>query len=270
MNSSTDYYRVLGVPSTADFSRLKRAYFRRAMECHPDRFSGDRSKEGEFRLVAEAFQVLSDPVQRRDYDRLREPGSDDAWTGAMDHPVWFGEEDEGAILGTFADDILEELIVGNTYPVDTCLATLMLDLERTERFCMLREAKNFLYAREIGRAAHIFQHYLQVTPHNVLARYYLGRCFLLGGRQKDADREWAMALNYATLRVPPLRCTRIRRELDRLRRRRKGLWSTLRSALVPPPPPEDVPPDVAMRRAVSRAIRRQLAAEARRSRELAP
>ena len=238
------------------------------MGCHPDRFGGDRAKAEEFREVVDAFQILSDPIQRREYDHVRGAGLGRAWGTDADQPSWFADEDEGSILGTFADDILEELIVGNTYPDDTSLATLMRDLERTERFCMLREGKNYLYAGSIARAAGVFQAYLRTTPHNVLARYYLGRCLAMGGRIKGADREWSMALHYAALRVPPLRCTRIRREHDALRRRQKGFWPALRSAWTAPPPPDDAPPDEAMRKELGRAIRRQLAAEARRSRKL--
>lgn len=67
-----DYHRLLGVSYEADFDALKRAYYRRAKQCHPDKFPGRPDKEEEFKQLVAAFDVLSDPVRRTQLDRMLE------------------------------------------------------------------------------------------------------------------------------------------------------------------------------------------------------
>lgn len=60
-----NYYQVLGVLSTADDLEIKSAYRRLAMVYHPDRNTGDEVK---FKLLNEAYKILSDSNKRKDYD----------------------------------------------------------------------------------------------------------------------------------------------------------------------------------------------------------
>jgi curved DNA-binding protein CbpA len=64
-----DYYEVLGVWPTADADAIKKAYFKLAKLHHPD-VVGEQSSSGDvdFKLINEAFSILSDPLQRRDFD----------------------------------------------------------------------------------------------------------------------------------------------------------------------------------------------------------
>jgi len=66
---------------------------------------------------------------------------------------------------------VEELIVGNTIPRQATLQTLMPDLEKTERFCLYREAKTCLFAGEAGRAAVLFERAVLNAPGNILIRF---------------------------------------------------------------------------------------------------
>ncbi|GAA4981218.1 DnaJ C-terminal domain-containing protein [Kineococcus glutinatus] len=66
-----DFYDVLGVPHDADAATIKKAYRKRARELHPDANPGDAAAERRFKEVGEAYAVLSDPEQRRQYDGIR-------------------------------------------------------------------------------------------------------------------------------------------------------------------------------------------------------
>lgn len=268
MRPHDDWYAILQVESSCDFQALKKAYYRRAMDCHPDRFGGDCRKEEEFKRVVNAFQVLSDPVQRGRYDAGRRVESARDLSAVVSEEA-FQRYDPDAILDTFADDILEELIVGNTVPEHTSLATLMLDLVRTERFCLLREGKNLFYAGDLRGAARIFLHYLADSPDNILVRYFLGRCFVLGRQYRRAEREFRQAIRVAESRRPPLHVPRIRRELDQLRRKHRSLVGRMRSLFSSADPSaSDVTPEEEMRRAVSRAIANLVREESIRRRGL--
>jgi molecular chaperone DnaJ len=68
-----DYYEVLGVQRGASGAQIKRAFRALARELHPD-VSGEPETEQQFREVAEAYEVLSDPERRAIYDRLGHAG----------------------------------------------------------------------------------------------------------------------------------------------------------------------------------------------------
>ena len=59
-----DYYEILGVSRNATKVEIKKAYRRLAMKYHPDRNPGDKEAEEKFKLINEAYQVLSDDEKR--------------------------------------------------------------------------------------------------------------------------------------------------------------------------------------------------------------
>lgn len=72
-----DYYAVLGVDRSASAEEIKRAFRRLAKEYHPDTHKGDKKEaERKFRKIAEAYEVLSDPQKRAQYDRYGHVGPD--------------------------------------------------------------------------------------------------------------------------------------------------------------------------------------------------
>lgn len=68
-SGTKDYYAVLGVERSADAETIKRAFRRKARELHPDVNSAEDA-EDRFKEVNEAYDVLSDPAKREQYDRF--------------------------------------------------------------------------------------------------------------------------------------------------------------------------------------------------------
>ena len=66
-----DFYAVLGVSKDADDAAIKKAYRKLARQFHPDQNQGNPSAETRFKEIGEAYAVLSDAEQRRQYDAVR-------------------------------------------------------------------------------------------------------------------------------------------------------------------------------------------------------
>jgi len=67
---SKDYYKILGVEKNATEGEVNKAYRRKALEHHPDRNPGDEEAAAKFKECAEAFEILSDPNKRQEYDQF--------------------------------------------------------------------------------------------------------------------------------------------------------------------------------------------------------
>lgn len=70
----TDYYSLLGIQKDASTEEIKKAYRKKALECHPDRNQNDPKAAETFKKVSEAYEALSDENRRRIYDQYGEEG----------------------------------------------------------------------------------------------------------------------------------------------------------------------------------------------------
>lgn len=66
-----DYYRDLGVSSTASAEEIKKAYRKIARDNHPDKNPGDTAAEDRFKTASEAYSVVGDKDKRAEYDELK-------------------------------------------------------------------------------------------------------------------------------------------------------------------------------------------------------
>ncbi len=68
--SRKDPYEILGVARNATEAEIKKAYRRLAKEHHPDRNPGNPTAEAKFKEIQAAYEILSDPGRRQQYDRF--------------------------------------------------------------------------------------------------------------------------------------------------------------------------------------------------------
>lgn len=101
--AKADYYEILGVPRDASPDDLKAAYKELARRYHPDRNPDDPEAEEKFKEASEAFRVLSDPEQRKRYDRMGHA----AFAGGAGGPAGFDPADFGSV-----SDLLEGILGG--------------------------------------------------------------------------------------------------------------------------------------------------------------
>lgn len=136
MSSTTmDYYEILGVSRDASIEEIKKAYRRLARKYHPDLNPGDKVAEKKFKEINEAYEVLSDPKKREQYDRFGKTAFEgfeggQGFEGFSTRGFDFGFEDvfsdffrafrqedvplRGADISTSIDISLEEAYSGTT------------------------------------------------------------------------------------------------------------------------------------------------------------
>ncbi len=98
--ASRNLYELLGVSKNASKDEIKKAYRKLAREHHPDRNPGDAAAEERFKEIQGAYDVLSDPEKRKQYDAF---GAADGRRGPGGFNVDFGDFDVGDMgdLGDF-------------------------------------------------------------------------------------------------------------------------------------------------------------------------
>ena len=65
---TSNYYKILEIDKEASSDDIKRSYRRLSLKYHPDKNANDPEKTEKFKLVTEAYEILSDPNRKRQYD----------------------------------------------------------------------------------------------------------------------------------------------------------------------------------------------------------
>ena len=92
-----DYYKTLGVSRDASDDEIKKAFRKLARKYHPDVTGGDKDAEDKFKQINEAYEVLSNPDLRGQYDQFGQVGPQPGFD-----PGGFGGINLDEILGRFA------------------------------------------------------------------------------------------------------------------------------------------------------------------------
>lgn len=69
-----NYYSTLGIEKSASQDEIKSAFRKLAHKYHPDKNQGDKTAEAKFKEINEAYQTLSDPSKRKQYDQFGQAG----------------------------------------------------------------------------------------------------------------------------------------------------------------------------------------------------
>jgi curved DNA-binding protein len=101
-----DYYQVLGVSRSASADDIKRAYHGLAKKYHPDLNQNNPSAEARLKEVNEAYEVLSNPQKRQNYDQFGDMDGNPFASGQ-----WSGGGGRGA-AGVNFDEILRDFFGG--------------------------------------------------------------------------------------------------------------------------------------------------------------
>ena len=104
MTSSRDYYGILGLKEGAPYEHIKKRFRQLALQYHPDRNPDDPISEEMFKLVAEAYHVLSDQERRRLYDLKGHEG--------LKKRGYRGFKSTEDVLRTFSSDFFDFLGIG--------------------------------------------------------------------------------------------------------------------------------------------------------------
>jgi curved DNA-binding protein len=108
-----DYYEVLGVNRKATAEEIKKAYRKLAIEHHPDKHPNNKQVEERFKVITEAYRVLSDPNKRRRYDLLganweafNVPNFENITFQDVFNSIREGVKGVGENIGNFVRDVL--------------------------------------------------------------------------------------------------------------------------------------------------------------------
>lgn len=107
-----DFYKTLGVAKDVSDAELKKVYRKLARKFHPDSNPGDAKAEAKFKEISEAFSVIGDKEQRKEYDAVRAMGGGARFTGGAGGGAGFPGGYPGGAGGAGFEDVFANLFGG--------------------------------------------------------------------------------------------------------------------------------------------------------------
>jgi DnaJ-class molecular chaperone len=98
MNTDTfkDYYKLLGIEREAVLTQIRSAYKKLALEYHPDKNKNNEEAGEKFREILEAYEILSDPEVKVDYDSEYDYETGNS-TSKPEKDFWKSKESKGGL-----------------------------------------------------------------------------------------------------------------------------------------------------------------------------
>lgn len=124
--SDKDYYQILQILPQASAAEIKKAYRMMALEFHPDRNKSQWAAD-QFTIIQEAYQVLSNPIERKKYDAARFTGQQSSRRIATtpEEIRWMSEELATRIKNSNPDNINRDRLV---YDLEAVLSVYHIQL----------------------------------------------------------------------------------------------------------------------------------------------
>ncbi len=200
-----DNYQVLGIADKATTSEIKKAYFKLAKAYHPDRhlapeMANLKSKfESLFTAIHNAYQTLSDPAKRQEYDKLRTGRKAEAPSGAQfeeKHAEEYVENyaEKTGQAAAFYQAGMKDFKIGNFWgAAEAFTSAARLDPVKADYYYYLG-----LSLARIPRRRHEAEEKLQkaieIDPLKIAYRLELGALYLKSGLKTKALAVYAQAL----------------------------------------------------------------------------
>ena len=130
-----DYYKILGVAKDAQAGEIKKSYRERAKKFHPDANNGSKKSESQFKLLSEAYSILSDARKRKEYDRRRSQKgssrrrSSQGWGSQGDDRWGYGFGEQGSQSQTRQEGPFRQTAAEDPQPHDPNAPTRGFDLQ---------------------------------------------------------------------------------------------------------------------------------------------
>lgn len=153
----TEFYDILNVPTDASRAEIKKAYYKEARRCHPDKNPDDPEAKMQFQKLSESYQILADPQLRAKYDREGKGGIQES-VAKMDPTIFF------ALL--FGSERFDPY-VGQLYlAMQTDYLSSAMDMEEFEHDATLTAEDIARKSEEFAREADANERKLKMKQHS--------------------------------------------------------------------------------------------------------
>ncbi|MDR9404503.1 MAG: DnaJ domain-containing protein [Halothece sp. Uz-M2-17] len=182
MQEHQDYYRILHLSENASLEDIKRSFRRLARDCHPDLHPNDTNAAERFRLLREAYEVLSDSARRNRYDRHRSTN--------LSHNQ---DQQEQASPQVYYVRGVEKILVRDYRGAITALSeAIRLNPRFIEAY--LKRCEAYIALGQERSALEDCQRILKYKPDSAIAYYYQGRARQRLGYAESSIKAYTKAI----------------------------------------------------------------------------